>query len=211
MTGIPGICMSYPFSWTLLLQLHASAGPGPPGLITVISAPGRFRLWLYAYPFCLGHQKPTDFRLGSAKIPHPRVDLINMVAPAWSEPLACTVGIFKFEGLLLSRPVLVWNGRSGVAVKKARKEWHPPKKVRCPANVESRDMRGFMQLPYPVRLHGARCLNGKLSSKHLEGKACVWAVPPLHGPAYRPVVMLDKNTLSHIIYLDYHKFVIFHS
>jgi hypothetical protein len=37
----------------------------------------------------------------------------------------------EFEGLLLSRSILasVWNGRHGIAMKKARKERHPPKKV----------------------------------------------------------------------------------
>ena len=51
----------------------------------------------------------------------------------------------KFEGLLLSRSVLVWNGRRGIAMKKARKERHPPKKVLCPTDVEIRDRRGFIQ------------------------------------------------------------------
>jgi hypothetical protein len=47
-------------------------------------------------------------------------------------------------------------------MKKARKEWHPPKKVLCPANVESWDRRGFIQLPNSVCLHGARGLKEKI-------------------------------------------------
>jgi hypothetical protein len=52
--------------------------PGLPGLIT---AAGRFRLGLFADPFCLGHQKTTNSRLMPAKDPHPGVDIIYMVAP----------------------------------------------------------------------------------------------------------------------------------
>ena len=53
----------------------------------------------------------------------------------------------EFEGLLLSRSILasVWNGRRGIAMKKARTERHPPKKVLCPTDVEIRDRRGFIQ------------------------------------------------------------------
>ena len=68
----------------------------------------------------------------------------------------------EFEGLLLSRSILVWNGRRGIAMKKARKERHPPKKVLCPTNVESRDRRGFIQLPNSVCLHGPRGLKSKI-------------------------------------------------
>jgi hypothetical protein len=66
-----------------------------------------------------------------------------MAAPARS--LARAVSIPEFEGLLLSRSILVWNGRCGMAMKKARKERHPPKKVLCPTYVEIRDRRGFIQ------------------------------------------------------------------
>jgi hypothetical protein len=53
----------------------------------------------------------------------------------------------EFEGLLMSRSILasVWNGRRVIAMKKARKERHPPKKVLCPTDVEIRDRRGFIQ------------------------------------------------------------------
>ena len=73
------------------------------------------------------------------------VDLIHMAAPARS--LARAVSTPEFEGLLLSRSILasVWNGRRGIAMKKARKERHLPKKVLCPTDVESRDRRGFIQ------------------------------------------------------------------
>ena len=105
-----------------------------------------FRPGLSAHHFGFGDQKATNSRLGPAKVPQPGVDLIDMAAPA--RFLAWTIGTPEFEGLLLSRSVLVWKGRGGddrgVAVKKARKEWHPPKKVLCPANVESWDRRGFI-------------------------------------------------------------------
>ncbi len=58
-----------------------------------------------------------------------------------------TVGTPKFEGLLLLCSVLVLNGRGGVAIKEARKEWHPAKEVLYPANIQSRARRGFIQLP----------------------------------------------------------------
>jgi hypothetical protein len=118
-----------------------------PGLSGLISAVGRFRLGLFADPFCLGHQKSTNSTLLPAKDPHLGVDIINMVAPVCS--LAYTVGTPKFEGLLLSMCVLVWVGSGDVAIKKAvqaRKEWYPPKEVLCPANLDSRDRRGFIHL-----------------------------------------------------------------
>ena len=136
---IPGICLSYLFSSTLA---------GLPGLP---SAPGCFRPGLSADPFCFCNRQPANSRLGPAKVPQPCVDLINMAAPAWC--LALTVGTPKFKGLLLSCSVLVLNGRGGVAIKEARKEWHPPDEVRCPANVQSRDRRGFIHLPNSVWLH----------------------------------------------------------
>ncbi len=85
-----------------------------------------------------------------------------MVAHARS--LAQAVGTPQFEGLLLSSSVLVWNGRGGAAMKKALKEWHPPQKVRCPANVESRGRRlgRFIQLSNSVRLHGPRGMKAKI-------------------------------------------------
>jgi hypothetical protein len=69
-----------------------------------------------------------------------------MAAPARSLA-ARSVSTPEFEGLLLSRSILAseWNGRRGNAMKKARKERHPPKKVLCPTNVECRDRRGFIQ------------------------------------------------------------------
>ncbi len=63
---------------------------------------------------------------------------------------ALTVGTPEFEGLLLSCSVLARNGRGGVASKEAKKEWHPAKEVLHPANKESRDRRGFTQLPKSV-------------------------------------------------------------
>ena len=98
--------------------------------------------------------------MGPAKVPQPGVDLIHMAAPARS--LARAVSTPEFEGLLLSRSILVWNGRRGIAMKKARKERHPPKKVLCPTDVESRDRRGFIQLPNSVCLHGARGVKAEI-------------------------------------------------
>ncbi len=83
-----------------------------------------------------------------------------MAAPARS--LARAVSTPEFEGLLLSRSILVWNSRRGIAMKKARKERHPPKKVLCPTDLESRDRRGFIQLPNSVRLHGPRGMKAKI-------------------------------------------------
>jgi hypothetical protein len=106
--------------------------------------------------FGFGDRKTTNTRLEPAIVPQPGVDLIHMAAPARS--LARAVGTPKFESLLLrlSRSVLVWNGRRGIAMKKARKEWHLPKKVLYPTDVESRDRRGFIQLLNSVRLHSSR-------------------------------------------------------
>jgi hypothetical protein len=110
--------------------------PGLPGLP---SAPGRFRPGTSEDLFDFGDRNSTNTRLEPAKVPPPGVDLIHMAATARS--LACAVGTLapEFEGLVLSSSVLVWNGRGGVAMKKARKEWHPPQnlgqKIRCPANA----------------------------------------------------------------------------
>jgi hypothetical protein len=138
-----GIWMVYErhISWGGLLLLGGTL-PGLPGLP---SAPGRFGPGTSANLFGFDHRKSTNTRLGPAKVPQPGVDLIHMAAPARS--LARAVSTPEFEGLLLSRSILasVWNGRRGIAMKKARKERHPPKKVLCPTDVESRDRRGFIQ------------------------------------------------------------------
>jgi hypothetical protein len=81
---------------------------------------------------------------------------------ASARALARAVSTPEFEGLLLSRSILVWNGRRGIAIKKARKERHPPKKVLCPTDVESRDRRGFIQLPNSVCFHGPRGMKCKI-------------------------------------------------
>ena len=124
------------------LLLVGGALPGLPGLP---SAPGRFGPGKSANLFGFDHRKFTNTRLGPAKVPQPGVDLIHMAAPARS--LARAVSTPEFEGLLLSRSILasVWNGRRVIAMKKARKERHPPKKVLCPTDVEIRDRRGFIQ------------------------------------------------------------------
>ncbi len=95
------------------LLLVGGALPGLPGLR---SAPGRFRPGTSANLFGFDHRKSTNTRLGPAKVPQPGVDLICMAAPARS--LARAVSTPEFEGLLLSRSVLVWNGRRGIAMKK---------------------------------------------------------------------------------------------
>ncbi len=94
------------------LFLFSCTLPGLPGLISA-AAPGRFRLGLPAYPFCLGHRMFAFSRLRPAKVPQTGVDLINMAVPAC--PLACTVGTRtqRVKGLLLSLfydvPFILWN------------------------------------------------------------------------------------------------------
>ncbi len=131
------------------LLLVGGPHPGLPGLS---SAPGRFGPGTSANLFGFDHRKSTNTRLGPAnlKVPQPGVYLIHMAAPARS--LARAVSTPEFEGLLLSRSVLVWNGGRGIAMKKARKERHSPRKVLCPTDVESRDRRGFIQLPNTVHI-----------------------------------------------------------
>ena len=138
----------------MVYERHISSGglllvggtlPGLPGLR---SAPGRFGPGTSANLFGFDHRKSTNTRLGPAKVPQPGVDLIHMAAPARS--LARAVSTPEFEGLLLSSSILIRNSRCGIAIKKARKEWHPPKKVFHPANIESGDRRGFIQLPNSV-------------------------------------------------------------
>jgi hypothetical protein len=50
--------------------------------VSLPSAQGRFRPGLSAKPFGLGDRKATHSRLGTAKVPQPGVDLMNMAAPA---------------------------------------------------------------------------------------------------------------------------------
>ena len=138
MNGIWMVCERHISSGGLLLV--GSTLPGLPGLPC---APGRFGPGTSANIFGFDHWKSTNSRLGPAKVPQPGVDLIDMAAPALS--LARAVSTPEFEGLLLSRSVLVRNGRRGIAMKKARKERHPPKKVLCPTDVEIWDRRGFIQ------------------------------------------------------------------
>ena len=147
----------------MVYERHISSGglllvggtlPGLPGLP---SAPGRFGPGTSANLFGFDHRKSTNTRLGPAKVPQPGVDLIHMAAPARSLAGAVTVSTPEFEGLLLSTQcrgaylpgkyalASVWNGRRVIAMKKARKERHPPKKVLCPTDVEIRDRRGFIQ------------------------------------------------------------------
>ena len=57
-------------------QQHASL---PAGLS---SAPERFRSGVAAYPFSFSDKKPSNSRLGPAKLPQPGVDLVNMTASA---------------------------------------------------------------------------------------------------------------------------------
>ncbi len=47
---------------------------------------------------------------------------------------------------------IVWNGKGGVAIKKAQKGWRPPNKVLCPANVETRDRKGLIVASYSFLL-----------------------------------------------------------
>ena len=138
---IPGIYLSY------FLRCNLPGLPGPHSTL------GRIRSGRSADPFGCCDRKPCDSRLGPAKVPQPGVDLVNMAAPARS--LAWSVSTAERKGLLLSRSILVWNSRCCVSVKKARKEWHPPKKVLNSADIEGRDRRGLVQLPNSICLHGA--------------------------------------------------------
>ncbi len=72
MTGIwqVYIYLSYLISCTL---------EGPPGLL---SAPGRFRPGLLADYLRFSDGKVPNQRLAPTKVPHPRVDIVNMAAPA---------------------------------------------------------------------------------------------------------------------------------
>ena len=105
-----------------------------------------------------GDRKSTNTGMGPAKVPQPDVDLINMTAPArWS--LARAVGTPEF-----------------VAMNKARKEWHPPQKVCCPANVEGQDRRGFTQLSNSVTvtsLRGPRGMKAKILKSAEENQVYI--------------------------------------
>jgi hypothetical protein len=79
------------------------------GLSGLPSAPGGFRPGLSADHFRFCDRKPSNSRLGPAKVPQPVDDLMNMAAPAWCRAL--TVSTPEFEGLLLLCSVLVVNGR----------------------------------------------------------------------------------------------------
>ena len=159
MTGIWLVYACHITSGGLFLPVLCLTLTGLPGLP---SAPGRFRPGIFVYLFGFGDRKSTNTGLGPVKVPQPGVDLINMAAPELLVPLAWAVGTPEFKGLLLSRSILVWNCRGGIAMKEALKEWHPPQKVSCPANVESRDRRAFIQLSYSVRLHGPRGMKAKI-------------------------------------------------
>jgi hypothetical protein len=51
-------------------------------------------------------------------------------------------------------PMSHWShGRPGLAINEGQKEWHPPKEALHPSNIESRDRRGFIQLPNFVYSH----------------------------------------------------------
>jgi hypothetical protein len=80
---------------------------------------------------------------------------IHNITQWTARSLARSVSTAERKGLLLSRSILVWNSRCCVSVKKARKEWHPPKKVLNSADIEGRDRRGLVQLPNSICLHGA--------------------------------------------------------
>ena len=106
----------------MVYERHISSGglllvggvlQGLPGLP---SALGRFRPGTSANLFGFDHRKSTNTRLGSAKVPHPGVDLIHMAAPARSLASAVSTPRAEFEGRLLSRSILasVWNGRRGI-------------------------------------------------------------------------------------------------
>ena len=100
------------------------------------------------------NRETGNTRLGPAKVPQPSVDLINMAASARS--LARSVSTAKCKVPTLSCSVLIWNGGGGVAIKEARKEWNPTKKVLNLANIESRNRGGIKKLSDSV-MHSLRC------------------------------------------------------
>jgi hypothetical protein len=104
--------MSYTFSWTLLLQQHASGPVGSP------KRAGMFQTWTFCESFRFWRQKGHQLEAEASKVSQTGVDIINMAAPA--RFFACAVGTPEFEGLLLSKSVLEMNGRGGVAMKKTR-------------------------------------------------------------------------------------------
>ncbi len=80
----------------------------------------------------------------------------------WVEFWRTEVCTPEFKGLLLSSSVLVRNGGGGVSIKEARKKLRPPKEMFHIANTESRDKRGFIQLPNSGWLHWASGLQAKI-------------------------------------------------
>ena len=131
-----------------------------PGLAGHDSALGRIRIGLDVDPLNFSDRKPSNSRLGPAKVPPPGVALVNMTAPAGSLPL--TVSTPKLIRLFRPRCVFVRNRRCGVSIKKALKEWHPSKTVPNSANLVSWDRRGFANLSNAIYLHGARGLKVKI-------------------------------------------------
>ncbi len=129
----PGIYLSYLLSSNLA------------GLVILPITRGCFCLLI------LWDRKASNSRLGPAKVPQPVVDLINMAAPTSAWCRAFTVCTPECEGLLLLHSELVLNGIGGDAIKEARKEWHLSKEVLNPANVQSRDRWGFIQLPIIIK------------------------------------------------------------
>ncbi len=77
----------------------------------------------------------------------------------WSQKYGCPwvmqgldCSTCKFKGLLKLCSVVLWlNGRGGLAIKEAWKEWQQSK-VFHPANKEHRDKQGLIQLPNSVWL-----------------------------------------------------------
>ncbi len=108
----PGIYLSYLFSskacWPSWSPKHAWMS--------------LFQTLTFCWSFCFWYKKPSNSRLGPAKVPQPGVDLINIAAPMWCRAL--TICAPEFKGLLLLCSVLVWYGRGSVAIKEALKEYH---------------------------------------------------------------------------------------
>ena len=125
------------------LLLFGGALPGLPGLPR---APGRFGPGTSANLFGLTTESPPTRGWGLPKF-HSQVLISYTWLPLhdpWrlapsahpnSKACFCRGAYLPVYGMV----------RRGIAMKKARKERHPPKKVLCPTNVECRDRRGFIQ------------------------------------------------------------------
>ncbi len=117
--------------YTISHQLHAS------GPCRSWQRAGTNQTWTGCGSFKFQWQKALQFEAwGQSSTAG--VALVNMTAPAGSLPVPLTVSTPKLIRLFRPRCLFVRNRRCGVSIKKARKEWHPSKKVPNSAYIVSR-------------------------------------------------------------------------